>query len=305
MLWVLVAFYVALYAIQYAYDYKITHSSDVNHKMWHDVANGNINADIVFIGNSRALVHYDPALFHDRLGYSAYVLGMDGEGFTSQKIIKDLYLTNNKAPKILFQNVDIASFAPVKTYNKPPHLPYISYKNVADFYAFNKDAYMEWLLPMYKYRYYASNYNKLFNNDNVTKVRGYQEMDIPWRGENKKKNPTLDKSRPMDGFDYKKGYDYLDELAQETLKSSTDLYLSWAPTYYERTARNQDKVTMLVNRFREFEKRYDHVHFLDFTRDSLTLDTIYFYNENHLNKKGVQIFNEEVIDSIIRIQESK
>ena len=62
---------------------------------------------------------------------------------------------------------------------------------------------------------------------------------------------------------------------------------------------------MLLDRFNMLERKYEHVTFLDFTKDSITLDKTYFYNDFHLNKKGVAIYNAKVVDSIKRLENLK
>ena len=306
LLWSSALFYVGLYAVQYLYDYSISHSDDVNHKLWREVADGQVNADIVFIGSSRVSVHYDPNIFARELDYSSYILGLNSAGFDIQKVIRDLYLDNNEPPKILVQNVDITSFNKPSKYYKPPYLPYLSYKNVNTMRLVNNRAILDLAVPMFKYRYYVQNYQKLFKKKSPIKDRGYQTVDQTWEEflasvENEPERPKVDISK----FDYDKGLERIEEVILRTKELGTELYIVWAPEYFERFSREEPYLSMLLDNFNVLDDTYEHVTFLDFTKDSITLDRQYFYNDFHLNKKGVAVYNAKVVDSIRLFQNLK
>ena len=60
---------------------------------WNEVVQGGIDADILFVGSSRALVHFDPRIIERYTGKSSFNLGLDGSKFESQKLVLDLYLS--------------------------------------------------------------------------------------------------------------------------------------------------------------------------------------------------------------------
>ena len=296
---VFIVFYTMLYAIQFFYDQGIRTSKDVEHRQWNRVATGDINAEILFLGSSRALVQYDPRIFENEMNTSAFVLGMNSTSFDLQRVVRDLYLDNNTPPKIFVQNVDITSFNKTPAFYKAPYLPYYSIKNVKLLHEVEKDAFWEWLLPMYKYRSYVQNYQKLFKYDGIIKYNGYEEKDITWDTylEEAKTNPKR-KKVDLATFDYDKGFAIMEDLIAKMDALDTELYFVWAPEYFERLPKEEPYLSMALERFRAFEKNNDHVHFLNFTKDSLIYKKDYFYNDFHLNKKGVQIYNRKVIDSI-------
>lgn len=292
-------FYALLYAVQYGYNQYLRTSDDVNHSLWNTIANGEANADIIFIGSSRALVHYDPRIFKERLDYNGYVLGLNSTGYDLQKVIRNLYFENNIAPKIIVQNVDVGSFNKTSTFLKPPYFPYYNYKTATVLSEVDDQAYYEWAIPMYKYRTYIQNHKRLFKRTMNPYYQGYMEMEMTWE-EYLKKAPKGIKKSTVDygSFDYDKGFELIQKVIDEASEMGSELYLIWAPEYIDRLAIEEPYLSRLVVRFDAFDRKYEHVYFLDFTKDSINHDTKNFYNGFHLNKVGVQIFSNMVVDSI-------
>ena len=46
--------------------------------IWNSIVGGTINAEILITGSSRALTHYDARILQERLGRSAYNIGLNG-----------------------------------------------------------------------------------------------------------------------------------------------------------------------------------------------------------------------------------
>ncbi len=65
---------------------------------WEDVYRGEVNAEVLVLGSSRALVHYSPKILADSLSHSVYNLGMDGSYFPAQYLIFKKQLEHNSPP---------------------------------------------------------------------------------------------------------------------------------------------------------------------------------------------------------------
>jgi len=67
--------------------------------------NGEINADIIINGNSKAWHHISPKIIDSVIGLNSYNLGIDGYDFMMQKAKFDMYSKYNKTHKIVIQIV--------------------------------------------------------------------------------------------------------------------------------------------------------------------------------------------------------
>ena len=54
-----------------------------------------------------------------------------------------------------------------------------------------------------------------------------------------------------------------------------------------------DSVQFMFDTYQSFADKYDFP-VLNYTYDSLSYDTDYFYNATHLNKKGAEIFTSQL-----------
>jgi hypothetical protein len=72
----------------------------------------NIKSEILIFGSSRAVQHYDPAIIEEKLGLSAYNVGLDGQSIIYHKAILDIILNRYK-PKLivleLYESMDFNS----------------------------------------------------------------------------------------------------------------------------------------------------------------------------------------------------
>lgn len=66
-----------------------------------------INADLVFLGSSRAAAHFDPAFFDTTYKLKSLNLGVDGHSELPMAILRlEAYLAKNRAPKFAILNFD-------------------------------------------------------------------------------------------------------------------------------------------------------------------------------------------------------
>ena len=103
-------FAVAAYMIALGLDAMISrglaNSTGYPHQAWHEISSGNNQADIVIMGTSRALEHYDPAVIDSVTGLQSYNLGIGGYGFNVQLMKYRYYCHYNPQPKYLIYDVD-------------------------------------------------------------------------------------------------------------------------------------------------------------------------------------------------------
>ncbi len=103
----------------------LKHKEDFRFQVWTDITDGNIDADLIFMGNSRAAMHLDCAVFDSILHCNSYNLGMEAYSFDVQWLRLKTYLEYCAIPKVVICNMDYSTFGTsVFSANKEQILPY-------------------------------------------------------------------------------------------------------------------------------------------------------------------------------------
>lgn len=104
-------FAIAAYLLALGLDYMISHglanSSGHPHQAWNEISSGKYASDIVIMGTSRALEHYDPAIIDSITGMQSYNLGMGGYSVNIELMKYRYYRHYNPQPKYLIYDVDM------------------------------------------------------------------------------------------------------------------------------------------------------------------------------------------------------
>ncbi len=149
-------FLLLLIGLLFFLDFFITRGlrkmEDFRFQVWTDIVESKIDADVVFLGNSRASMHFDVAAFDSVLSTNSYNLGIEGYPFNIQYLRFFSYVKHCGSPKTVILNVDYSTFGyGAFSANKEQILPYFDddyiRSNVVEL-GFNKyDVY----LPFYRY----------------------------------------------------------------------------------------------------------------------------------------------------------
>ena len=115
--------------------------------------NEKMDADIVILGNSRAVGSYNPNVIDTILGVNSRNLGVSGQPFGVSYLRWQLYRRNNIPPKLLIVNIDFRELRMVTNgFEKEQYYPYMTdslVKPYLDLYGFS---WAEKYVPMYRYR---------------------------------------------------------------------------------------------------------------------------------------------------------
>ncbi|WP_158849963.1 hypothetical protein [Algibacter sp. L1A34] len=214
-----------------------------------------------------------------------------------QKAKYDLYLKHNSHPNIIIQVVGINTLKMRDDlFQKEQFIPYLSdtiIKNATlkydglDFFDYN--------LPLLRYKtnshLLADSFVSLIEFGNLFKdkykYKGYEAYDKVW-------DTSFDvfkKSYP-NGRKYKINKESLklfDNYLREEKQKGTFLVIVFSPTYIE-SQKYVNNRTELIDTYKKFSKKYD-IPFFDYSSNALTTDKINFYNSQHLNKKGAELFS--------------
>lgn len=300
--------YILLWCMQLSVDYGLRQSKDALYYDWNKANDGDINADIVFFGSSRALKHFDPKIFDTRLDVYSYNLGENGVPFDIQTVKRNVYLNNNTLPKLLVFNVDLGSLAKGKElFKKQQYLPFYTLGNAQCLSEFDDNIWLEYMMPMYKYRENLDLIKMSFlayletNKDNVQTYKGYHGSNQSWNGKFEERKKILNgKGFDYSHVDFKDRTLFFRNLLEELNRYNTEVLFVWAPEYIERQELEGELFVKAKKMVEEEIRRFESVRFLDFTNDTICNSKTYFYDSYHLNKNGATIFSNQLADSITK-----
>lgn len=289
-----IVFVSILYGIDYLIQEGLKTSNYREISKWNEVITGGIEADILIVGSSRALVHYDCELIEAATGKKCYNLGFDGTLFEHQQLMLNLYLKNNKAPETLVWNVDYHSFEHSKEfYGFEQLVPYQDQLEVQMLLEANEETdALLYQIPVLRYSFNPKmkmvgllNFFELYET-RPTLIKGYRKSDKVWDGEFDRF-----KAKHKEGISYKVEEQIFAQFSDRLItliRDKIEVVLVISPIYYEakNLILNAAQITSRIETLRQ----EGYVNFLDCSKDSINYSKDNFYNGSHLNEKGVSIF---------------
>jgi hypothetical protein len=299
---------ISLYALAYMVDTGLRKSRNEYFASWNDLYNSKINADMLIMGSSRASFHISPKILDSTLSLNSYNLGLSAWHFDMQFSRFKMYLQHNRKPKYIIHNVDVYGFskrADVADYQQ--FLPFLQdtilqktirgHKGDFDTYQQN--------IPLLKYKNDSElifegilnyfNFKNLY--DTTTKYKGYQGNDYEWN-----KDFESFKKRFPKGAKYKfdkevkqQFEEYLSFCQHENIK----VVLVYAPEYFEVQKYYKNK-NELIDLCQKSAQKYG-CHFLNYSNNSICFDRQYFYNSQHLNRRGAELFSLDLSNKVKKI----
>jgi hypothetical protein len=260
---------------------------------------GEINAEIVVTGSSRALTHYDPKIISEVTGLTCFNLGRNGSQTDLQLAYLKAYLKHNTHPKLIIHNLDSFSLTTSKEiYDPAQYFPYIWESEIfsAISRVYPSTAWRLRYVPLYAYvvedmRFtWTIGLRSLLNiQPTETLFRGFEAQNRKWTGDFQK----FQKAN-QSGITFaieQGGISELAELIGLCQKLRIPLVLSYSPVYIEmqKMEANVEKI------FSEFTRLSTSggAQLFDFRGSSICLDRTLFYNSQHLNAAGAQKFTQE------------
>ena len=78
-------------------------------QMFSDIIKGDMNCDLLYMGNSRGFSHFNPRVIDSICGVNSYSLGLGGYPINAQIAAYHCYKTHNGTPKMIVQQVDFVT----------------------------------------------------------------------------------------------------------------------------------------------------------------------------------------------------
>lgn len=278
-------------------------------EVWKDIYNPDKNHELVVYGSSRAWVQIDPEILTDSLGMSAYNYGVDGHNFRIQYLRHAELVRNGKKPHTIILSADMFTLQRRSDlYCQEQFLPYMLWNENSRVHTELYEGFrpFDYYVPLVRY----------FGREKALKAAvkcmtglgcsipyrklGYRAHDQDW-------NSDLDEARSIMS-DYKVVIDeetvkLLNRFLEECRRSDIKVIMVYAPEHIEgqEFVSNRDEVMELFTQIAAQNK----LPFLDYSDDEICRSKEYFYNANHLNLKGAELFTRKLAYDIKSLQTSQ
>lgn len=319
----LFAFFVALVFLIFAVDAAIQRGlrriKSSSYGVSNRVMDGQVNADIVISGSSRALTHYDCRIIRERTGHPTFNIGRNGSQTDMQLAFLKAYLRNNKKPSLVIHNLDMFSFVNSKeVYDPAQYFPYLNEPSIYEALRKIHPGAWKWRsLPLYavavedmRFTWLTGLAGFLGWNPPETHFDGFLPRYARWTGDFEKY-----KASHPDGVRFEiepAAVRDFEELLKICNEAGVPVLLVYSPVYHEMTTmeRNRDEV---FAQFRGIGRKYG-AEVWDFSGSAISLRRELFYNSQHLNADGAAAFSTELasrlasdpaVQHILRVNQAK
>ena len=268
---------------------------------WNDIVASRINADVLFLGSSRAETHFNPVVFEDAWSVDTYNIGLSGYQFDMTYNRFKVYLEHNKKPGAIILSVDQRGYFQSTTglYNKHQFLPYLENTTLRNkLTKIGLPAYYSYL-PFLKYQECKTAPIGIMEFFRIKHIppqteQGFYPHRRGW-------NPILFERLKSTVSEIAVQWDNetVDELEQFLAYCKEEgifVAMVYTPKFYE--AREMEVgYELLELRIAELGQKYS-APIIDYYKSPICKDTKYFYNALHLNLEGANLFSEQLANEL-------
>ena len=267
------------------------------------VMKGEVNAQIVITGSSRAVSHYDPRIIEARTGRSAFNLGRNGSQTDMQLAVLKAYLEHNRKPEVIIHNLDAFTFVTTReVYAPAQYVPYLYdeelYKPLRQI---NLNIWKSRYLPLYGYVVEDMNFSWILG---LRSFFGWSPPEDFFLGFNPRSRKWTDdfqlfKAGNPDGVSWAiepAGIQLVEDLIRLCQQRGIQLIFVYSPEYSEMQKMTKNRAEIFQH-FHELSARY-LVPFWDYSDWKYAGDTDYFTNSQHLNADGAAVFSADVANRL-------
>lgn len=285
---------VLLYGFEYVVTKGLTKTGYSLYGEWNELNDGGIDADLVVMGSSRAVVHVSPFIIDSLLAVNSYNLGLNGFNFLMHKNRLDFYLEKNNPPKYIVHCLDVHALEKKEElFQDIQFLPYLNNPIIKRLTReYEGLTLSDYNVPFFRYRKHHDlirvGLEEFFDKKHYSsnKKRGHYTYDQDWVDEPydalKKKYPIEIK---VDTAVHQLFTNYLLAAKEQGIK----IFLVYPPYFHDAQKITVNRLGIL-NQYQDLADKYE-IPFWNYSNDSLSLDKEYFMDYNHLNKKGMEIFS--------------
>ena len=239
---------------------------------------------------------------------TVYNSSIDGTSYIQYKSLIDEFINYSIINKNIFFIESYFTFQnPNQITNLERYIVHLNNNNIYNtLFAIQPD--LVWksrYIPFYNFipitnSFYKSSvlglYNNFLNTDQTDTLNGYTPVNRNWVED---KNFNIIYNIEIDSNIVKKYINTIKTLQNKNRK----VYIIFPPVFIEKASKFINFNTLL-SQFRYIQKETGCV-FLDFTKNVISYDKRYFYNINHMNYLGSNIFSSILADTIKKINLNK
>ena len=262
-----------------------------------DIFKGNMNCDVLYMGNSRGFSHFNPRIIDSICGVNSYSLGLGGYPINAQIATYHCYKAHNGTPKLIVQQVDFVTLNIMQDirhqHDSERFFPTVydpimrkELKNMG--YGF-----MELYCPIYRYFGYQKvikdgllEFLKVKHYIERPAYKGFSPEKGKWDGTNVAAMDSITSDLDKEAITLFENY--LDECK----KDGVYVLLVNSPVYAPTTkkVKNMEEVN---NYFKSVAQKFGY-KYLNYTENyDLCNDTLNFCVSVHLNPKATDKFSTD------------
>ena len=251
------------------------------------------NYDVLFLGSSRAEMHFAPRIFDSITKFNSYNLGISGASVKVNYVILKTYCHQHQKPKHIILNIDYFSLkSDVDTLNDfPRYFPFLNNDylraelNTVDgrFTSFYYNPFHS--LPYTQIEFLSASLHGWLNISgkyDTLMYKGFQTVPSNEGGQ-------ISKSKPIYSFISKKNRNYIDSIVSFSKKNKIHLTLVTSPIYGKGYHHVLNK-SVLVNQLNDIAG-INHIPYFDYTDSLIFNDPKLYFDEEHLNFIGAKKFS--------------
>lgn len=287
-----------LLTLAYGLDALITHNlrhSDA--RMFHTynaIYNENLQCDALIMGSSRGQVQYSSSIIDSIAGLNCYNISVDGRCIDAEVTIYNFYRRHCPKPKLIIQNIDWGTLLMSNGYEREQYLPYLRsdkllYKEIKDREEFT---WADYYIPLLRYAGYHETIKeglglpaKMARAKNIDK--GFIATDKAWDGAAFRQIDTLGINVNPEAIEI------FDRYLAQCQSEGIQVVMVYAPFYIGATRKMGPAADTMFALYQSFADRYG-CQILNYTYDSISYDTLNFYNASHLNRRGAELFSTKL-----------
>jgi hypothetical protein len=270
---------------------------------WNQAMQGEVNADVIISGSSRAAYHYDPRTIETLTGRSAFNIGRAGSQTDVQLAVLKAYLEHNRKPRLIVHNLDAFSFVSSrKIYDPALYVPYLSDKEIYGPLAqIEPDIAKSRYLPLYGYVVEDMGFTWIQGLKALVGISpkqdyflGFSPRDYKWSDDfsNFKAGNPHGVSFAIEPS----GVRALEQLIEVCRKNGIPLVFVYSPEFIGMQEMTNNRAEIFAQ-FQELASRY-HVPLWDYSNWKFDGDRDFFYNSQHLNAPGAALFSEDLANRL-------
>ena len=288
---------IAILALASVMDIVITHNlRHSNARMfntYNDIYSDTLRCDAVVMGSSRGQVQYDVRILDSIAGLDCYNLGVDGRCIDAEVVIYNAYRHHASKPRLIIQNIDWGTLQMSNGYEREQYLPYLNKDDLYEQIRENEGfAWADRWLPLKRYAGYRNVIfeglglpGKMARPDNIYK--GYIAVDYSWNGDAFNQIDTI-------GFECNlEAVAIFDRYLAQCREEGIQVVMVYAPFYIGAVRKMGPAVDTMFALYQSFADKYG-CQILNYTYDSISYDTLNFYNASHLNRRGAEMFSSKL-----------